>query len=86
MRFLQLLIALALILIAETVYSGNKAEWNLIANENNIRVYRLIDAKNNPFKAEGEIDATVEQVLNVILDFERKKEWSPKCEKVTEYK
>jgi hypothetical protein len=86
MRHLTLLLITAfLVLTAEATYCELTAEWRLLAEEDNIRVLKKVevDGRETPFKAEAEIDASVEQVLNIILDFERKPEWSPKCEKVT---
>jgi len=85
MRHLTLLITAFLVLTAEATYCELTAEWILLAEEDNIRVLKKaeVEGRETPFKAEAKIDASVEQVLNIILDFERKPEWSPKCEKVT---
>lgn len=85
MEFLKLIIKICIIFSVSTGYSASPSEWTLIAEEDNIRVMRGGEEKDGdfPFKVEGEIDASLEQVVNILLDFDRKPEWSPKCDRVT---
>ncbi len=88
MQYLSRLIAVFLFFTAVTANSESTAEWELLTEEDNIRVLKKtgVEDKEIPFKAVGKFDAPIEQVLNIILDFERKPEWSPKCERVTTIK
>ncbi len=84
MRYLTLLIAVVFFFTAGAADSEPTTDWILLSEKDNIRVLKKteVEGTETPFKAEAEIDASVEQVLNIILDFERKPEWSPKCERV----
>ena len=55
------------------------AEWKLISERNNIKVYEKTNHKSEiiPLMAEAIVDYNVKQVVEVLGDTAKKKEWMP---------
>jgi len=75
MKLFKLTICAFILVSSISVFA--QTEWNLAKNKNNIKVYtrKLPNAKLKDYKAVMELNATVNQVIDVILDFENYKNW-----------
>lgn len=72
------------ILITTLVLSSiTFAEWKEIGNEDNIKILSL-PAQNGvlPFKAIGNVENNIEEIVTILKDHKLKPKWAPKLESV----
>ena len=74
----------ALLLILSLCLCSYSAEWELVLEQDSIRVYSKgkNDSKLKAFRAEGIVHANIEKVLYTILDSHRRPQWNPKMDTV----
>jgi hypothetical protein len=60
------------------------AKWSYLLEQDGIKIFSGKSEKSGviPFKAIGVVNADIKTVLNVLLDHQRKSEWSPKLDYV----
>ncbi len=59
-------------------------QWSYLLEQDGIKVFSAKSAHSGviPFKATGIVKANIKKVINVLLDHQRKNEWSPKLDDV----
>lgn len=63
-------------------------EWELLVEKNGIQVYGAKETSDGliPFRTKATLNHPFERVLTVLLDADRKPEWSPKLKSTTVHK
>jgi len=79
------LVLLLLILLSSAALCE---EWELLVEKNGIQVYGAKETKDGliPFRTKATLNHPFERVLTVLLDADRKPEWSPKLKSTTVHK
>lgn len=78
---------LASILLISFTSQASVHKWKKIAEEDNIQVFsRKSDNSLLPFKAEGMIEANVDDILAALKNHKTKNKWSPKLKNVKLHK
>jgi len=67
-----------------SVTSEAQAKWELIHNEEGIKIYSSGERANGviPFKAVGKIQGPLDKVVEIMMNHEQKNQWSPKLDSV----
>jgi hypothetical protein len=72
---MQKLVAFILILVAtESAFAEDQGGWRFLYEHDGIRVYQS-EATLPTFKAEGRLEANLYELLAIMADLERRKEW-----------
>jgi len=64
--------------------TATAAKWTYLLEQDGIKIFSSTSSHSGviPFKATGIVNANIKRVLNVLLDHQRKNEWSPKLDEV----
>ena len=82
------LVILSLIAILSSNIYAKKIKWESFHKEDGIELFRAKEQKDGiiPFKAIAIIDRSQKDILKVLMDVDRKPEWSPKLKDVKLHK
>ncbi|MCO4793754.1 MAG: hypothetical protein KC493_08585 [Bacteriovoracaceae bacterium] len=73
------------VLIVIFCFQAQAEEWELLVEKNGIQVYGAKETKDGliPFRSKATLNFPFERVLTVLLDANRKPEWSPQLKSTT---